>query len=1320
LRRGLGNAIQAARSPSQLPHADIVVALGIGPKAGGVHDGGATTVTLSLLGPGEVTGFDPSLVTRVEPRPLSRNFSPNYFPHIEFALPDLPWMFSPYAADSVGGVRRLTPWFVLIAVPTSAASLQRVEGRTLPLLVFNESPAPHLPKLEEAWAWAHVQVAMDDLAEANRKAEIQRIIQTQPDRVLARLICPRQLQPATTYLACVVPTFKAGVQAALGDKLDDPPDLRFAWNDAGQLEVTEGLPVYYSWEFTSAEAGDFEQLVRRLTPRRVPKETGLREIDITNPAYGMTPRPPLKSILLEGALWAPDAERGPWPGPNPAEQNLFQQTFQNELQVILERPANIAHDSVNPTVAPPLYGRWFAARDTLPLPVTGIPDLATERPVWFRDLNLDARERTVAGFGTRVIQREQEQLMNMAWQQIGDLRDANRLLVRTQFAREVNNSLYRRHFMRMPIDWLLAITWRLHWRIFVNGESLTELLRRCWNWGAGGALGSPWIIRSFRPGGPLGGAWGTEIGEGGDGEIPRHLPTPIADGGGDSGGSITESLPGEPDDISNGCTCAHLHGGVTAIGQPPDCPEPTTPCPDPFDRCLTDSGHPLASQELFPHTAWQAFDHNPNTKWLAPFTSCPWLYYHLGLGVHKEVTSYAVTSASDTPGRDPKNWTFEGSHDALHWNVLDTRTNVTFASRGQELTYVFANDIAYEYYRLNISANHGDIHTQLAELQLFEDPSVFEDLTECGTAKASDDSPLTGHGVDKLFDNNAGTSWLAVLSAAAWVRYKFADGREHIVTTYTLTCADCVVERDPRNWTFEGSHDGTSWTVLDTQTNVSFQHRYQEKRFPISNVSGFLYYRLNISANHGSPNTELAELRMLGVQCEEWPLCDDPDAHAGCLYPTPEAAEDAGPNPGFQFPDVPRHGAASSDPAHDSEDAAAAREAARRQAEYMGRIARIAQRQGGRVCTLDVNEVRGAILAFLDPEVTSVQRVRARLAYDESEWDPVDPLHWIMAHPKIDKPMYEGLRDFGQQHLMPGLDKVPPETITLVKTNPRFIEAFMVGANHEFGRELLWREYPTDQRGTAFRQFWDVAGRFPAPATIEEGYDIPEIVGWNPTFVLGQTLTTHGGNRPDLNRPPGDASGQVVLLIRGELLRRYPTADIYAVEANWVAQGDREPTGNIKRPIFRGTLEPDVTFFGFDLTVDQAAGGDELTDHPGYYFAIQQQPFDPRFGMDVADFEKPRPVFGLELPREQGGSPWDRLSWIHLVPEGAGPADLALIQYVDLAANIHPPSGSSFPDGNAASDWGRNSSNMAQITWQLPVRILIHAEDMLSEPGSST
>ena len=56
---------------------------------------------------------------------------------------------------------------------------------------------------------------------------------------------------------------------------------------------------------------------------------------------------------------------------------------------------------------------------------------------------------------------------------------------------------------------------------------------------------------------------------------------------------------------------------------------------------------------------------------------------------------------------------------------------------------------------------------------------------------------------------------------------------------------------------------------------------------------------------------------------------------------------------------------------------------------------------------------------------------------------------------------------------MPGLEHVPADTVQLLRDERRFIEAYMVGLNSEMGRELLWRGYPTDQRGTYFRQFWD-------------------------------------------------------------------------------------------------------------------------------------------------------------------------------------------------------------------------------------------------------
>ena len=82
----------------------------------------------------------------------------------------------------------------------------------------------------------------------------------------------------------------------------------------------------------------------------------------------------------------------------------------------------------------------------------------------------------------------------------------------------------------------------------------------------------------------------------------------------------------------------------------------------------------------------------------------------------------------------------------------------------------------------------------------------------------------------------------------------------------------------------------------------------------------------------------------------------------------------------------------------------------------------------------------------------------------------------ILAHPQFPAPMSERLMELAPEFLLPGLEHVPPNSVTLVQPNSRFIEAFMIGLNHEMGRELLWREYPTDRRGCYFRFFWNRRG----------------------------------------------------------------------------------------------------------------------------------------------------------------------------------------------------------------------------------------------------
>ena len=116
---------------------------------------------------------------------------------------------------------------------------------------------------------------------------------------------------------------------------------------------------------------------------------------------------------------------------------------------------------------------------------------------------------------------------------------------------------------------------------------------------------------------------------------------------------------------------------------------------------------------------------------------------------------------------------------------------------------------------------------------------------------------------------------------------------------------------------------------------------------------------------------------------------------------------------------------------------------------------------------------------------------------------------------------------------MPGVDDLPQDLIMLVQVNQFFIDAVMAGANFEMNRELLWRGFPTDLRGTPFQRFWGRVG-LNAEGRLDLLNDMEPMHRW-----LSQPL----GLRTDENMQDPD---RIALLVRGQLLRRYPNTAVYA------------------------------------------------------------------------------------------------------------------------------------------------------------------------------
>ncbi|MGH7253030.1 MAG: hypothetical protein ACREIE_04430, partial [Nitrospiraceae bacterium] len=349
----------------------------------------------------------------------------------------------------------------------------------------------------------------------------------------------------------------------------------------------------------------------------------------------------------------------------------------------------------------------------------------------------------------------------------------------------------------------------------------------------------------------------------------------------------------------------------------------------------------------------------------------------------------------------------------------------------------------------------------------------------------------------------------------------------------------------------------------------------------------------------------------------------------------------------------------------------------------MGNVAAAVRTQGEPLdaARFEVRAMKTMMLAQLDPKVTVLEAVRKDVPSTAST-------DLIRFAPEFPQPMYEPLRDYFQGMLLPGLDQVPPNTIALLETNQKFIEAYLAGLNHEMSRELLWRGYPTDRRGTYFRQFWDIRGRIlpSTPAEREQLTDITSIASW----VDDSHLAEHASR--------GSAEGHMVLLIRGDLLRRYPRAVIYAVEAVWSTDKTRRELGVTEQyPMFRATQAPDITMLGFLLTEQQVRGADDSNNggHPGWFFVLQEQPTEPRFGLDVAT--------------TYGGTPqhWRDLSWGHLAPNEEALEQIVSVPIDGLLKNVVLDN----------VPWGKNSAQMASITRQRPFRVAIHARTWLSGPS---
>jgi hypothetical protein len=152
------------------------------------------------------------------------------------------------------------------------------------------------------------------------------------------------------------------------------------------------------------------------------------------------------------------------------------------------------------------------------------------------------------------------------------------------------------------------------------------------------------------------------------------------------------------------------------------------------------------------------------------------------------------------------------------------------------------------------------------------------------------------------------------------------------------------------------------------------------------------------------------------------------------------------------------------------------------------------------------------------------------------------------------------------------------------------------------------------------------------------------------------------------------------------------------------AEAQNPPRTKLRSTLYEAKADPDIYFFGFDLSITEAKGqsGQNPTDDAGWFFVIKERPGEPRFG--------------LELSRSNPLIVFDHLTWDDAMPGGAPGHFLSAGSLTSVPLGNPASSDPEFDQNaddrivNAASP---SSARWAYLLFRAPVMVAVHADEML-------
>ena len=159
---------------------------------------------------------------------------------------------------------------------------------------------------------------------------------------------------------------------------------------------------------------------------------------------------------------------------------------------------------------------------------------------------------------------------------------------------------------------------------------------------------------------------------------------------------------------------------------------------------------------------------------------------------------------------------------------------------------------------------------------------------QCTSGTPSAQESAAGKPASNAFDDNTTTYWSNDGNLSVWLQYKFGDANAKVIAKYRIYYEGGSYDASPKDWSFQASDDGSSWTTLDSRTNENWSSN-SWKEYTFSNEVRYSYYRILISDNKGTSDNYvyINEIEMQEMTYSNHPtlFVDDNKVGIGTSFP---------------------------------------------------------------------------------------------------------------------------------------------------------------------------------------------------------------------------------------------------------------------------------------------------------------------------------------------------------------------------------------------------------------------------------------------------